>query len=197
MLLIGQPKAGSSSLVASLAEIMNVTPHNSVARGDEYKPSEGFEAIQRWHTTMVERSEETLRYWIEDTGSIIKEHVLPTAHHLEILEKIKTPIIVLLRAPSESTDCYRRFGEKHNKPVDLAGIHYDLTMFVEKYREVCEKKDNFLLVYYRDIVLNFSKTVRKILRHLNKPVPADLDRFKLAKVMFTGVGLERLNGIKK
>lgn len=195
MLLIGQPKSGTSSFVASLADIMDITPHNSV-NGDGLRQPEGFHELQKWHTTLGHRNRETLEFWIRDRRTIIKEHVVPDSYHLKLIEEIGAPVVVLLRQVEDGVDCYRRFAKKHAKPVDLAAIRYDLYRFKDLYEQMAEQNKNVLVIYYRDIVLNFHKTVKKVLKHYGASVPKNLAEYELATVFFTGVGLERLKNDK-
>jgi hypothetical protein len=193
MLIIGQPKSASTSLMATLGKILDVKVREGLIKNPSSKACEGFDTIQTCHSNMSERSELYLSQLINGQR-VFKEHLLPTPEHIERLRDINKPVIILLREPKDSYDCYDRlFNSNNNIRTDRLKLKKDIKKFYDGYKGLTDKI--FLIIKYKDLILNYEKTMKKILKHLGikgkKIVP-------LEKRRYTGVGEKRiLNNEKK
>ena len=177
MLLIAQPKAASTSLLYSLAEIMKVAPVNGRNRKQVDVPCPGYEELQKYHGTTVQRSNKYLLGFINTQTVLYKEHILPIKNHLDIMKECKN-IVVLLREPKETIESYKRvFSVLSGVKVDYNKLLDEVTEFYEVYNS----DDNYLKVFYNDVVNNFHETVKKILDCYGFDIPANLNEYELAK----------------
>lgn len=191
MLLIAQPKSASTSLATTIAQIANLKINLGVKRKADSKNCEGFSEIQKYHGNMVIRSELFFKQVIQGRKTLFKEHILPTDDHLEKLNKFKNDkIVILLRVPEDSYDAYKRLFESNKKIFNEEKLMNDLMVFHERYLYWKSVHKNVLLVYYRDLILRYKTTMRKILKHFGLNSPKDLP--KLQKLKYTGVGEKRV-----
>ena len=188
MLLIAQPKSASTSLIYTLGKITKKEIKAGIPRKKGENDCKGFPEIQLHHCNMVQRSELFLKQVILGRKKIFKEHLIPIKEHLDIIKKLNTNIVVLLRKPEDSCDSYMRFNNKTNKEQ----IKKDLDDFYNKYIDFSKNNDRILIVFYKDLVLNYIPTMKKILNHFSLNIPKTI--LPLQKKMFTGVGLKRLKG---
>lgn len=215
MMIIAQPKSASTSLLRTLAKMLKVPAINGMSR-DEKFPMDcpGFETIQRYHGTMVERDEAFLRHWLSRKDALYKEHILPTAKHVAIIRRLGIPFVLLLRSPEHSFDNYVRLRKAYidgkisrransilhaEKFVsfDMEGLRLDLAAFYECWRAA--DVPTALRVEYDDLVLRYDETMRKICAHLGRP---GVKVIPLMRAMgnrdlyctYTGVGERRLRG---
>jgi hypothetical protein len=188
MLLIGQPKSATTSLARTIARMGKLKCRLGIPKKKGDIRCKGFQTIQRHHDNMSVRSQKFLMQVINGKKTIFKEHLLPTDNHLQLLNKIKGKIVILLRNPEHSIDSYGRLGIK-NFNLIRDGILNDLIKFNKKYKEWAIDKKNILVIDYDDLILTYNNTMRKILKHYGirykKLIP-------LMKKKYTGVGLERL-----
>lgn len=194
MLLIGQPKSASTSLMRSLAQILNITHKNGQNKGRNDKKCPGYVEIQKYHNTTVIRNYDYLKGYIEDRKIVYKEHILPIKKHLDFMNKINKNVVVLLRKPEETIESYKRvFTVLPNLDIDFNKMLKEVQLFYDTYMSLSNKI--YLKVTYRDIVLNFTKTMKKIISHYGFKIPENIDKYNLEKRNFTGHGLRRLNDL--
>jgi hypothetical protein len=191
MLLIAQPKSASTSLLYTLKQITKKEIKEGIPRKPNEKDCPGFPEIQKHHCNMIQRNELFLKQVTKGRKTIFREHLMPTNDHLNILKKLNTNIVILLRDTNDSCDSYMRF----NKKTDKEQIKKDLDDFHKKYVDFSRKNSRIvLIVYYKDLILNYIPTMKNILRHFNLKIPKKIPL--LQKRKFTGVGLKRLRGSK-
>lgn len=191
MLLIAQPKAASTSLVHTIADIARLNCSEGVPRKAWEINCEGFEEIQKLHSNMIERSSLFINNTAKGRKKIFKEHLLPTKRHIQILDKIKTNVVVLLRNPKHSFDSYLRMpkGKTFSK-----NLYWDLAEFNETYFYYSLKKYYILIITYEELIKDYNKTMIRILTHYKIKVPKNIPPLQRRK--FTGVGIKRLKGNK-
>jgi len=185
MLLIAQPKSASTSLAKTIAAIGRLKNCKLGIPGKKIDlPCKGFSQIQKYHNNMVERSPLFLQQVISGRNIFFKEHLLPTKRHIEILNKIKGRVAILLRNPEDSLDSYRRGNVKG----DMGKLERDLKQFHQKWMWYASNKPHVITIDYEDLILNYNKTMRRLLdfyRIKGKIIP-------LKKLRFTGVGVKRV-----
>jgi hypothetical protein len=191
MLLIGQPKSGSTALLYTIAEIAGLQPINGKNWTKQDVECEGWTETQKYHHTTVKRSKDYIEAHARNRRTLYKEHILPTPEHIEILRGIKDPFVVLLREPEEVFDCYDRINKVLDVGFDFPKLYDEIVDFYDKYLMLQIRK--MLIVTYKSIVMNFHNTMEQVLEHYGLDVPVDLHRKKLLKKNYTGVGLRRLN----
>jgi hypothetical protein len=192
MLLIAQPKSASTSLMWSISEILKITHKNGQSFTKNDKKCEGYEELQKYHGTTIERSFEYMEKYIVDKKVIYKEHILPIEKHLEIIEKINKPVVVLLRKPKETIESYKRvfsvLPELNN--IDYDKLYEEVKLFYNTYEKIDSKL--YLIVKFRDVVFDFYKTMEKIIKHYGFKIPNNLYDFELEKRNYTGHGLRKI-----
>lgn len=182
MLLIGQPKAASTSLAFTIGKIAGLQVRYGIPKNKDSIKCEGFDNIQRYHNNMIIRSEKFFDQVVRGRKTIFKEHILPTQDHLKKLNKYKEKIVILLREPEHTIDAYNRIG--------IMNIDDDVFKFHEKWLYWKSVHKNVMIVYYRDLILHYKPTIRKVLKWFGLPIPKELP--PLAKRKYTGVGEKRL-----
>ena len=214
MLIIGQPKSASTSLLKTLAAMFKMKFQNGISKNANYsKDCPGFKTIQSYHGTMAQRDLRFFQYWINKADIIYKEHILPVPAHIQAINQINKPILILLRDPDHSFDNYIRLRadymvgkltEKENSilraqvfvDMDMKALRRDLCDFNQGWTDA--KIKSALYIDYSDLVLRYQKTMEKICLHfriLAKIIP-------LMRAMgnrdlyctYTGVGERRLKG---
>lgn len=190
MLLIAQPKSASTSLLYTLKQITNKEIKEGIPRTKKDKDCPGFPEVQKHHSNMIQRNELFIKQIVSGRKTIFREHLLPIASHLNYIKKYNKNIVVLLRNPDDSCDSYMRFNKRTGKKQ----MKEDLNNFYKKYIDFSKKNSKIVLViFYRDLILDYKQTMKKILDHFNLKIPKKIPL--LAKRKFTGVGLQRLRGI--
>ena len=216
-MIIAQPKSASTSLLKTLAAMLNIKFQNGISRNANYpKDCPGFSTLQKYHGTMVERDEGFFRYWLEKKDVIYKEHILPTEKHLLLLEKIGKPFLVLLRNPEHSFDNYVRLrqayidgkiSQRSNSILhaerfvnfDMDGLRHDLISFYQCWKNArLSRLPYALYLDYEDLVLRYQETMQKICDFLSVKCAI----IPLVRAMgnrdlyctYTGVGERRLKG---
>lgn len=191
MLLIAMPKSASTSLAATIAQIGNLKCSLGVPAMKIDIPCEGYNEVQHYHNNMCERSALFLAQTVNGRKTIFKEHILPTDRHLKILKKLGR-VVILLRNPDEVADCYRRLDGAHfkrtGKHIDVDKIYKEMCEFHDRWQSWKSRNKNAILVYYEDLVKNYSSTMKKIMKHYKlkgKIIP-------LKKLKYTGVGVKRI-----
>jgi hypothetical protein len=189
MLLIAQPKSASTSLANTLGKILNMEVRLGIPKNKIDIKCEGFPEIQKYHDNMIERSPLFLQQVLSGKKILFKEHLMPTKRHLAILHKIKYPVCVLLRTPQDSLDSYMRL--KNNK-IDFEQLGIDLENFHNTYLWWASNKPYAHVIFYRDLVLNWNISIKKILKIYKRQIPKNIDKFKLQKRKYSGVGVKRI-----
>jgi hypothetical protein len=212
MLLIGQPKSASTSLLKTLAKMFKVKYQNGLGKDIGWKYCEGFKEIQKYHDTTIKRNEAFLKTWMVKRTIILKEHILPTKEHKEIIKKVNTKILILLRKPEDSFDNYVRLYNSYKKnklskesiqelvPFRLEKMHMysfldDLKDFNKGWREFDYEKK--LIITFEDLILNYRKTIIKIFNFWDFKLPKKILPLFKSKGnhgynTYTGVGEKRL-----
>jgi len=194
VLLIGMPKSATTSLIYTLREITGKQIMAGVPGKIENTPSPGFPELQKYHNNMVRRSELWIKQVMSGRETIFKEHLLPTDDHLQSLGNSRKSIVILLRDPQHVLDAYRRRSEQyfinHGRRMDLNQLEKDLHDLHDRYMWWESNKPFATLIYYRDLVLNYKQTMRRIL--LRFKLKAVNGLIPLKKKKYTGVGVERL-----
>lgn len=195
MFWIAQPKSASSSLGYTLAKILKVKCINGLVT----KPKRfcnDFPEIQKWHNTMLPRYMPFLVKMHKDKKVLYKEHILPSERQMDMVRDFPYPLMILLRNPDETFDSYRRFNENEvfqkykKKLVNLNQIKKDVYLFFERYKQLeAENHKHLLFIYYKDLVLNFKSTLKKIFAHYKWKLPTG--NIELMKIKYTGVGIKK------
>ena len=192
MLIIAMPKSASTSLTNTLGEISRRNTMLGIPAINIDIDCEGFKEVQKYHCNMIERSPLFIKQIINGQKKIFKEHLLPTSRHLKILAKFKKPILILLRDVDDCYDAYCRHDRAHfhktKRHMDLKQVKKDLSEFHNKYMWWASNKKHVLVVYFKDLVFEYNKTMKKIMKHFKlggKIIP-------LRKDKFTGYGVEAL-----
>jgi hypothetical protein len=196
MFWIAQPKACSSSVGYTIGEIFNAKVINGLVTKPKIFCDE-FPEIQRWHGTMLPRTKEFLLEKYFDKRIMYKEHILPIEKHLDIIRNFGHPLMILLREPEETYDAYVRhdntvhikvYGKKR---INLKAIKQDIYLFYNRYKALeLEKHSHLLFITYRDVVLKWHKTMKRIFDHYGWEMPKN--KVPLKKVKYTGIGVKRL-----
>ena len=212
MLLIGQPKSASTSLLKTLAKIMGIRYQNGLGKSFGWEFCDGFYEIQKYHDTTIKRNKAFLKTWILKEDSILKEHILPTEHHKKLIREINGKIVILLRRPEDSFDNYQRLiksykNGKLSKEVinELVPYRFDKIHMFKFYQDLIKFNfgwitfdyDKKLIVGYEDLILDYYTTIKKILKFWEKPIPKKIMPLFRSKGnhgynTYTGVGRKRL-----
>jgi hypothetical protein len=191
MLIIAQPKTGSSALVKTVAEILGGHGHISVKRDAKEKRPEEFAELHKWHSTIAERPRWKLRGWAYARDRVIKEHVPPTGSQMDWIAGLSCNVLFQFREVEDSLDAYRRFGERNKKKLDLKKIEQELNYFQHRWHELCINQPwQYKAVWYDELVLDYDNAMTSILYHFDINVPPEIPELK--KVYYTGVGEQRL-----
>lgn len=195
MLIIAQPKSASTSLAKTLAKILKLECTLGIPRLKIEPDCEGFTEIQKFHDNMIERTPIFFRQSIQNRKKIVKEHILPTKRHIGILKLIfkrfpMSRVLVVLRNPEDSIDCYVRGKYKIKSKSKLTD---DLNIFYEEYIKHFANKNykNVLIIFYKDLILNYKETIQKIIDFwgFNYKKPKIIP---LLKLRYTGIGEKRI-----
>lgn len=215
MLIISIPKSASTSLMQTIAKILKIKFQNGISRKHGYRLEElcpGYDEMQKYHGTTIKRTFNFLNRWISRNDVIYKEHLLPTKEHIEYIKKINKPVVILLRNPEDVIDNYLRSCKKFNN--GLMGLREQkgliikklITLDFDKLKEEYEefniswrnaKLKNALYIDFKDLILNYNSTMRKIMYHYG------IRKYKLIPMLkakgnrgdyntYTGVGEKRL-----
>ena len=215
MIIIALPKSASTSLMWSIARALNIGYQNGISRKGEIESQKckGFPEIQKFYGTTIKRDFEYLKKWITRKDIIYKEHLLPTAEHIEYVKQINKPVIILTRDSLESIDNHLRMKVLHEKnklnkreqkgliikkmvTLDFNKLKTDFDNFSEGWLSL--KLENALYITFNELILNPKGTLKKVLNHLGFRVKHL--RLELLKAKgnrgdyntYTGVGEKRL-----
>ncbi len=192
MLLIAQPKSASTSLLYTIKEVLKIRIKEGIPKKHYEIDCENFSEIQKHHSNMIERSSLFIKRIIINKKILYREHLLPTKRHLIILDKLlkinKEKIVILLRKPEDSFDSYLRLK---NSVIDKEQLLKDLKDFYSIYIDFVQgKEDKILLIHYKELVLNYKKTIKKVFSYYGYKPPKRLKSLKRKK--YTGVGAKRI-----
>lgn len=180
MLIIAQPKSASTSLMVTLAKILNVGYEMA---GTCKNKSEDFKVLGSCHKCIGQRTKIYFEQLI-DGKKVFKDHVIPTKENIDALKEIGKPVVILLRKPDDSYDSYmRQFEENNNTNTDRKELKKELKKFYNEWENTEGKI--FLKVYYQDLILHYKSTMIEIINHIVQIPP-------LEKLRYTGIGVNRL-----
>lgn len=183
MLIIAQPKSASTSLMVTLAKILNVGYEMA---GTCKNKSEEFKVLGSCHKCIGQRIKIYFEQLI-DGKKVFKDHVIPTKENIDALKEIGKPVVILLRKPEDSYDSYiRQFEKNGNDKIDRKALKKELKKFYNDWEEM-EDDDLFLIIEYDDLILSYEDTMRNILEHLDQPKIIPLE-----KLRYTGIGKKRI-----
>lgn len=187
MILICQPKSGSTSLIDTF--------HNCGYKTVEVynKPGsklDDFKHIQKYHSNTDVRDKFVLQDIIQ-SEMIYREHLLPCTEHFTTIEDLKMPCLILLRNPFHSFDSYRRYLQVYGQEAP-EGLLEDLTKFNLYWRRFAKDKNYMIVINYTELVQNFKKTFASIIAHFNLKIDVNYDTITLSKRLYTGIGEARL-----
>jgi hypothetical protein len=162
--------------------------------GQNHRPGEkkckGFVELQKYHGTTVQRSYRFLEHFINSKKVIYKEHILPIKKHIQMIDKINKPVVVLLRTPEETIESYKRIFDVINLDIDFDVLLKEVKQFYSAY---INKKGIYLVVTWRDLVFRFHETIEKILKHYGFPIEKKIIKsYTLSKRNYTGDGLKEV-----
>lgn len=197
MLYIAEPKSASTSLVVSIAKILNIKFSNGRNKVKGDIKCKGFESIQSYHNTTVFRNEAFLKKYLESTNFILKEHILPVKEHIEVIEKIKKPVIVSIRNSDDIIESYKRVFSvlpKIDQKMDYIKLKEELNYFANFYlNKQKENKELWLVITFEDIIFNFEETMKKIIKHYGFEVKdKEIKKHQLEKRNCTEHGMRKL-----
>jgi hypothetical protein len=206
MLIIAQPKSASTSLLKSLAKISGIKYKNGQSKGKTGILCDGFEELQKYHTTTHKRTKQFLIGWVDKKDKIYKDHILPTKKHIEYLKNKK--FILLLRNPDHTIDNYIRLIKdyKNNKlsEKDIKELHLDLLLNLD-FDKFCQDIKNYnklwkesglgLQIDYDELVMCPRRILLKCLKYLGLPAYGKIELIRAkgnhGYNTFTGIGYER------
>ena len=90
-MIIAIPKSASTSLMQTIAKILNIKYQNGISRKKYLIDVKEFEEMQKYHGTTIRRSKEFLAKWISRKDIIYKEHLLPIKEHIQYIKEINKP----------------------------------------------------------------------------------------------------------
>lgn len=191
---------------------MKIRYKNGISKGKNDKLCEGFEELQKYHTTTHKRSFQFLKKWIKDRSIIYKDHILPTKEHIEYINKINYPVVILLRDPFDTFDNYKRLLDDYRtdklSKAEINELHLDVLHNIDMVKFTSDIIDyrNFwieakikkaLYIDYNELVMCPYHTCKKIVQHFGFNMPK-VKKFALLKAKgnhgyntYTGVGFER------
>jgi hypothetical protein len=206
MLIVAQPKSASTSLLKSLAKIGKLNFKNGQSKTVKDELCEGFDELQKYHTTTHKRSKEFLQTWCDRKDSIYKDHILPTKEHIDYLKDKK--FIMLLRNPFDTLDNYVRMVEKYrsNKMSKKESEELKLELFLKidfdkfsndiyEYNKKWKETKLGLLIDYDELVMCPKNTLLKCIRYLGISIKDEVVLLKSkgnhGYNTYTGVGYQR------
>jgi hypothetical protein len=193
VLLIAQPKSASTSLKQSIAEnaFINITEKD---RKEIYNINcDEFLEMQKIFTTIYDIDSKKIWKMLYNRNYIYKKHILPTKRHLKIIDNLKINFVLLLRNIDDSLQNLKNHKNHHDFvfewSYDIDILKQEFILFHEKWKQFAENKNYILIIYYKDLIIDYKNTMDKIFNHLN--LRKRIYYKDLLKINYTG------NGIKK
>jgi len=159
MLIVSQPRCASTSLLYTLSTISATRAVNGIMRKQKAK---GFEQIQRLHRICGLRTEQTLRNCLTSRRETFRLHLLPVKHHLDILDKYKINMVVVLREPSETVKSYMKYCNN----ISYYKVLGDMVVYNETWRHIAIGRDYIKLIEFSDLIGKQSETISGIMAHM-------------------------------
>lgn len=194
MLIIAQPKAASTSLQHAIAQnaFCQIETINDKMYFDVN--SRQFPELQKIFTTEYEIDARRIFEMVIDVNKVHKRHLLPIDRHMDILDKIQMPIIILLRDVNGSIENLKKHKEKHNEiyswEYDINALKKEYQLFYNKWLAFSKNKSYVLVIDYKNLLQDYQETMHKIFKHLNlrqRKIYNDLP-----KINYTGNGIKNL-----
>lgn len=212
MMIISIPKSASTSLMQTIAKILDIKYQNGISRKKYFIDVPEYSEMQSYHGTTVRRSKEFLTKWISRKDIIYKEHLLPTKEHIDYIRKINKPVVILLRKVDHVIDNYLQSIEKFKSgKMDLREqkgliikklIKIDYEKLKKEYFEfnklwIESRLKNVLYVNFDDLILKYNRVMRMILDHYGYPEAKIIPLMKAKGNRgdyntYTGIGEKRL-----
>lgn len=187
MLIIAQPKSASTSFSVTLTKIANKELSLMIKSTKNEIKCYGYEELSKCHCNMKEKSPALLDKMICDRETVYRDHLLPTYNHAQYLKLINKPVVILLRNPDHSYDCYLRMFEKNkNALINRELIRQQLLKFYYLWKGI--NLTVALKINYEDLILNYEETMRTVMNHFE--ITGDI--MPLEKLKYTGIGESRL-----
>lgn len=180
MLLIAQPRSGSTSLMDTIGKVSGINACQKFNNGFKsykkmYGPPEGFDFIQHHHSDFRAMPFQHVLDRINDKSTLYKQHIPPTKEVVDGLRDYGKNVVILLRNPEEGMNSYKKLGVlKYKESLQ------DLKLFNETYLKLASLP-HILIVTYDEIVNETVPTLTKILNHYGLPVPPSISGVKLSK----------------
>jgi hypothetical protein len=174
----------------SIAQILKINKKNGQNHRRGEKKCPGFTELQKYHGTTIQRSFKFLKHYIESKKVIYKEHILPIKKHIQHIDKINKPVVVLLRKPEETVLSYKRIFDVINLEVNFDNLLEEVNLFYDSY---INRSGIYLVITWRDLVQDFHGTMKKITKHYGFNIDLKIiKRYTLARRNYTGDGLHVL-----
>jgi hypothetical protein len=182
------PKAAGTSLVYTIGKILDIPVCSGTKDDKNNIECQGFYEVQKYHSIMGIRSNTFFNNVTKSKFDIYREHILPTGKHIGYLKKINRKIIVLLREPKDAANCYARM--KGSKKMNIQKIQDELATFQLRYEKLALGNPKVMIIYYEDLVKNYTYTMKRIFKFWDLKFPNKL--IPLKRIHYTGVGRKRL-----
>lgn len=192
MLIISQPRSASRSLVDTLKIITGLNCGQARPKYYREEKCDGFKEMQKGSgMSMIPWTKKELFDLIVDRKKIMKTHVLPEKMHLDYLYKNDLPVLIQLRTPEHAADSYCRI-ESGKKEININNVIKEHKLFFDLYKKLADEKKNYLIIYYEELVLDYQKTMRKILKHFKIKLKKGQKIISLKKRHYSKIGEMRL-----
>jgi len=191
MLMIAIPKSASTSLLYTLGK-MYQKPAKQLEFPDHQPCPESY-LLHHFHPDIVDITKEDMRNF-SSAGHFYKQHILPTAHNLQLLRHL--PKVILLRQPEEVVLAYRRAELKgHHQPKPAfsdcktdnewleAAATNGLLDDLRYYYDGWSNQEYALYLSYKDVVQHTSVSIKKIESYWK--LPTYTGQISLSKKRYT------------
>ena len=182
MLIIGQPKSGSTSLLDTL---------HMITGWDKGQRHSGGQRRRVWslpHQSMVNYSVYQFQEMAE-SPVIFKRHIPPTPHNFQIVRDYEIKCVILLRNPQRSLEAYGRHRNPHGKNEEKEWTEEQKNnklVLLEKFYNEWQRlksKDHVMIVEFKDLVNNPTDIVNNILDFYDLP---ELNKVVLRRARYSG-----------
>ena len=186
MLIVAQPKTGSTSLLDSVGEVTGLDYTQEFGLVRRLPKATLCSALR--NSDMAEINIATMNRWTQ-LDLWRKQHLVPSENNLNLVE-LKLiegrKFVITLRKQIDALEAIKRlprFRLKRKLKVMLESLE----AFNLRWREFAWGKDQILIVEFEDLIANQSEVVNRVLQHYGRDerVPDD---FRLPKRRYTGGG---------